>query len=152
MPKITFIKNVDNEIIYPKTHEDAILTADGITISLKIQTLTDLLNNKADENHSHDFSSLTNIPPGFTADGGNADTVGNRSVDDTKTGLSYLWTSTKISNELAKINTAMSTSAGIVTSDTEPVGATIWIDSVNNVLKYKLGLNWVTLGSDFTFV
>lgn len=152
MPKITFIKNVDDEIIYPKTHEDAILTADGISISTKIQTLTDLLNDKAESNHTHDYSTLTNIPTGFTANGGNADTVGGRSVDDSKTGLSYLWTSTKISTEISKINTTISSQTAIAISDTEPVGALVWIDSFNNVLKYKVGTTWITLGTDLTFL
>lgn len=152
MPKITFIKNVDDEIIYPKTHEDAILTTDGISISTKIQTLSDLLNDKADSIHTHDYSTITNIPTSLPADGGNADTVNSRSVDDTKLGLSYLWTSTKISNELAKINTAVSSQTTVAISDTEPTGASIWIDSFNNVLKYKVGTTWITLGTEFTFV
>ena len=151
MPKITFIKNVDDEIIYPKTHEDAILTTDGLSISSKIQKIYDLMNHKSDDNHTHDYSTLTGVPTGFTADGGNADTVGGRAVNDLKTGSSYLWTSSKIANELSVINTAIASKSFINISAAEPLSDILWIDTANNVLKYKQSGNWVILGNDLKF-
>jgi hypothetical protein len=169
VPKITFIKNVEDEIIYPKTHEDAIITSDGISFSTKIQKITDILNNKAESNHTHDYDTLKNLPTTMPANGGNSDTVDGKSVDDTKTSTSYLWTSTKISTELDKISSktdeisnelantnnivnTISLMNAVVISDTEPTSASIWIDSVKNILKYKVGTQWVTLDTNLTFI
>ena len=151
MPKITFIKNVDDEIIYPKTHEDAILTADGLSLSSKIQSIFDLMNHKSENGHTHDYSTLTGIPGGFYADGGNSDTVDGRSVNDTKTGISYLWTSDKIATEFNKINTSIAGKSFIYTGATEPLSELFWIDTANNVFKYKVSGNWIVLGNELKY-
>lgn len=152
MPKITFIKNIDDEIIYPKTHEDAILTEDGLSISTKIQNMSSLIDQKSDDGHTHAFSSLTGMPSGFLADGGDSDTVGGRAVDDTKLGIPYLWTSAKINSELNKLNTTIGTKTYISVGDTEPMGETMWLDTLNNVLKYKINGNWIILGTELKYV
>jgi hypothetical protein len=165
VPKIVFIKNVDDEIIYPKTHEDAILTKDGLSISAKIQSLSNALANKSNDGHTHDYATLTGIPTSFKANGGNADTIANKVVDDTKLGSGYLWTSQKIFNELSKIaisgggtssggSTGGSTGTGgasIYTGATEPATEILWIDTANNVFKYKVNGSWITLGTDLKY-
>lgn len=151
MPKITFIKNVDDEIIYPKTHENAILTEDGLTLSSKIQSIHDLLDHKADTYHTHDYSTLVNIPAGFIADGGDSDTVSGRSIDDTKTSVAYLWTSNKISNELNKVNTLAQGKTYIPIGPSEPIGEVFWLDTTNNVLKYKVNGSWIILGTELKY-
>lgn len=151
MPKITFIKNVDDEIIYPKTHENAILTEDGLTISSKLQSIHELLNHKSDSYHTHDYSSLSNIPTGFIANGGNSDTVSGKSVNDSKTGTGYLWTSNKISTELGNLNASIQSKAAVYIGSTEPIIETLWIDISNNVLKYKVNGSWKILGTELKY-
>jgi hypothetical protein len=151
VPKITFIKNVDDEIIYPKTHEDAILTSDGVSISQKISDIYVELNDKANANHVHDYNTLINIPQGFIANGGNSDTVSGRSVDDTKTGTSYLWTSQKITTLLNTVNANISAKASIAVGPSEPLIETFWIDTSNNLFKYKVSGSWVTLGTELKY-
>ena len=58
MPKIEYVINADMERIYPKTHEDAILTTDGYTLRQKFEMINEALGNKANVDHKHDFSHV----------------------------------------------------------------------------------------------
>lgn len=148
MPKITYIKNVDNEIIYPKTHEDAILTEDGYSISEKIQIIKKELSNKSNNGHNHDFSSLLNIPNGFKANGGNSDTVCNKNVNDGIISINSLWTSKKINDEISKINNIAESKSNISIGNIEPKDSNLWVDTDEKILKYKLNDKWEIAESD----
>lgn len=150
MPKIEFVRNRDNEIVYPKTHEDAIMTSDGYTIEQKFDFIKQDLENKADADHKHSFSDLKNIPSGFKADGGNADSVQYCQVDDTGISTNKLWTSKKIDSELNKIRNALNHS-DIFIGVTEPDNALIWINPAVGVLKYRVGDSWAILSGQLSF-
>lgn len=156
MPKITFIKNIDNEIIYPKTHEDAILTKDGYSIPEKFESVKKSISKKADEDHVHYYDDLLGIPPTFIAEGGNADTVNNRSVHDDRVGEDYLWTSQKVKTELDSVTNTLTNSINSKTyieiSPTAPSEAQVWIDTSNNVIKYKNDDGqWIPLTFNISF-
>ena len=98
MPKITFIKNIDDEIIYPKTHINAILTDTGTTIPEKFEILQNHIDEKSDNGHKHYYHDLLETPSSLPADGGNSDTVCHKTVNDNDLGSNILWTSKKIYN------------------------------------------------------
>lgn len=156
MPKITFITNIDDEIIYPKTHIDAILSDDGYTLPEKFENLKTKIDEKSDNGHKHSYNDLLDKPNSFEADGGNCDTINNKTVNDSKLGTEYLWTSQRIYDEIIKqcnkIQGNVSDTVRIPISETAPENSTIWIDSVNNVLKYKVNDNWKNLTFNISFV
>lgn len=150
MPKIEFVRNKDNEIVFPKTHENAILTDDGYSIEQKFDFIKQSLGNKADTDHKHNFSDLTNIPSSFKADGGNADSVGNCTIDDTMISINKLWTSKKINNELSKLK-KLCEKSDIYIGVSEPDDAKIWINPEVGILRYKVKDLWVVFNGQLTF-
>lgn len=54
------------------------------------------------EGHIHDYNSLTNKPTSMPANGGNSNTVGGKTVNDSGTTTDFLWTAAKIIAELNK--------------------------------------------------
>ena len=169
MPKITFIRNIDDEIIYPKTNMDAILTDDGKTLSYKFKQLISVIDNKAESDHVHSYNDLLDKPTSLIANGGNSDTVCNKTVDDTTISIDNLWTSNEtnkvinkkyndLMNEIDKIDKKhndLINKVGpslIAIKETEPSDALIWINPVTNVLKYKYSNTWHNLTYDIKFI
>lgn len=97
-PKITFIKNIDDEIIYPKTHEDAVLTADGSTLTRELQNI-----------------------------------------------------SNTITTEIGKVNDLIASKNFVHIGDTAPESEILWLDTSNNVFKYKVQDKWEILGTNLKF-
>ena len=63
------------------------------------------LDTKSDVGHTHEKSEITDFPESLPADGGNADSVGGLSLDDTKSGEDIyvnnaLWSANKIKSHL----------------------------------------------------
>ena len=169
MPKITFIRNIDDEIIYPKTNMDAILTDDGKTLSYKLKQMKTIIDNKAESYHLHSYNDLLDKPTSLIANGGNSDTVCNKTVDDTTISIDNLWTSNETNkvinkkyneliNEINKINKKhndLINKVGpslIAIEETEPSDALVWINPVTNVLKYKYSNTWHNLTYDIKFI
>jgi hypothetical protein len=166
MPKITFIKNIDEEIIYPKTHIDAILTDDGLSINEKFDNITKLVDAKADSDHKHDYNTLTNKPTSLPANGGNCDTIDNKTVDDSIVSQDSLWTSEKTYQVIQEyVDDKIGSGGGgggsseevkeLYIGPTKPVDVTdtkAWIDTNNNVMKYYYNGNWYQLTFNISFI
>lgn len=162
MAKITAIKNTNNEIIYPKTHEDAVLTDDGFSISTKFAQMNTLISQKAEASHTHTYDSLSGLPTALPASGGNADTVGNRRVNDDREDTTCIWTGYKIlktiNDKIAAISATdidFDITAFIKIANTAPdiTGTEIfWIESNTGLLYYKDNSIWKPIQSEITFV
>lgn len=155
MPKIEFIRNINNELIYPKTHEDAIVTIDGYKLSQKFDSINESLRNKSESDHKHYYSELLEKPDAFKADGGNADTIQGKNVDDTKTTVNNLWTSKKIDTELQLLKQQISNAnESIYTGVSAPENnnAVIWINPADGTVKHKTASGiWENINSSITF-
>ena len=150
MPKIEYVINADLERIYPKTHEDAILTTDGYTLKQKFAMINDVLSNKANVDHKHDFSDLKNVPEFFPCKGGDADTVMGRDVDDSKTTADNLWTALHINNLLTSIQNQMIDYDDIIYYGiTEPPSTDpdkyyfMWLDPTTKIVRYRYNDQWI---------
>ena len=155
MPKIEFIRNINNELIYPKTHEDAIVTIDGYKLSQKFDSINESLRNKSESDHKHYYSELLEKPDTFKAEGGNADTIQGKNVDDTKTTVNNLWTSKKIDTELQLLKQQISNAnESIYTGVSAPENnnAVIWINPADGTVKHKTASGiWENINSSITF-
>lgn len=59
--------------------------------------------------HIHTKSQISDFPSSMRANGGNADTVANKSVNDNGYGTNVLWTAAKIASEIANSNSGEGT-------------------------------------------
>ena len=150
MAKIEYVINANMERIYPKTHEDAILTTDGYTLKQKFAMIYEALNNKANIDHKHDFSDLKNIPDSFPCKGGDADTVMGRNVDDTIITEDNLWTANHIHNLLQQLNDKILDFSDIVyyginepPTDDPYKKYFLWINPTTGIVKYYYNNSWI---------
>lgn len=161
MAKIEFIKNKDEEIVYPKTHENAVLTADGLSLAEKFENIRLSLEDKADKNHTHPISEISNFPTVLPADGGDADSVGGKTPNDFSDPDKYtLWSSEKTKSEIEKAKTEAEEK--IKKLELISIGSTtptktetlLWIDTSSSIplLKFKLGEEWKLAGSNIAVV